>query len=169
MFSLSGRLGSVQYVPKKATREETDMAIWQWALLLLFVVWALQSLGVWLQMRHYSDVFKGVTGEFKDGFVGAGNFRGRLAKGTIALIVVTPDLIVRRMMVMSGRSVLTKFKRHEEFEGIPLDRLRSNPAIMGEGEPGVAEAVKRAIEQIDRARSEPGKKPGLSGLNVARA
>ena len=35
------------------------MAIWQWALLLLFVVWALQSLGVWLQMRHYSDVFMG--------------------------------------------------------------------------------------------------------------
>lgn len=169
MFSLSGHLASVQYVPEEENREETEMAIWQWALLLLFVVWALQSLGVWLQMRHYSDVFKGVSGEFKDGFVGAGNFRGRLAKGTIALIVVTPDLIVRRMMVMSGRSVLTKFKRHEEFEGIPLDRLRSNPAIMGEGEPGVAEAVKRAIEQIDRARSEPGKKPGLSGLNVARA
>jgi glucitol operon activator protein len=40
---------------------------------------------------------------------------------------------------------------------------------MGEGEPGVAEAVKRAIEQIDKARLEPGKKPGLSGLNVARA
>lgn len=169
MFSLSGHLASVQYVPEEENREETEMAIWQWALLLLFVVWALQSLGVWLQMRHYADVFKGVTGEFKDGFVGAGNFRGRLAKGTIALVVVTPDLIVRRMMVMSGRSVLTKFKRHEEFEGIPLDRLRSNPAIMGEGEPGVAEAVKRAIEQIDRARSEPGKKPGLSGLNVARA
>ena len=32
-----------------------------------------------------------------------------------------------------------------------------------------AEAVKRAIEQIDKARSEPGKRPGLSGLNVARA
>jgi glucitol operon activator protein len=169
MFSLSGRLASVQYAPEEETREETEMAIWQWALLLLFVVWALQSLGVWLQMRHYSDVFKGVTSQYKDGFVGAGNFRGRLAKGTIALVVVTPDLIVRRMMVMSGRSVLTKFKRHEEFEGIPLDRLRSNPAIMGEGEPGVAEAVKRAIEQIDRARSEPGKKPVLSGLNVARA
>ena len=71
MFSLSGRLGSVQYVPEKATREETEMAIWQWALLLLFVVWALQSLGVWLQMQHYSDVFKGVTAQYKDGFVGA--------------------------------------------------------------------------------------------------
>jgi glucitol operon activator protein len=70
---------------------------------------------------------------------------------------------------MSGRTVFTKFRRHEEFEGIPLDQPRSNPAVLGEGEAGVAEAVKRAIEQIDRARSEPGRQPGLSGLNVARA
>lgn len=145
------------------------MAIWQWALLLLGVVWALQSLGVWLQMRHYSDVFKGITEKYKDGFVGAGNYRGRFGKGTIALVVVTPDLVVRRLMTMSGRSVFTKFKRHPEFEGAALDSVRSNPAVLGEGEPGVAEAVKRAIEQIDRARSEPGKKPGLSGLSAARA
>jgi glucitol operon activator protein len=143
------------------------MAIWQWGLLLLAVVWALQSLGVWLQMRHYSDVFKGITNRYKDGFVGAGNSRGRLRKGTIALIVVTPDMVVRRLLVMSGRSVFTKFKRQEQFEGVPLDRIRSDPAIMGQGEPGVAEAVKRAIEQIDRARSEPGRQPGLSGLSAA--
>jgi glucitol operon activator protein len=143
------------------------MAIWQWGLLLLAVVWALQSLGVWLQMRHYSDVFKGITNRYKDGFVGAGNSRGRLRKGTIALIVVTPDMVVQRLLVMSGRSVFTKFKRQEQFEGVPLDRIRSDPAIMGKGEPGVAEAVKRAIEQIDRARSEPGRQPGLSGLSAA--
>ncbi len=145
------------------------MAIWQWGLLALFFVWALQSLGVWLQMRHYGDVFKGVTNEFNDGFVGAGNQRGRFSKGTIAVVVVTPDLIVRRLLIMSGRTVFTKFRRHQEFEGMTLDQLRSNPAVLGEGEPGVAEAVKRAIEQIDRARSEPGRQPGLSGLNVARA
>ncbi len=145
------------------------MAIWQWALLLLAVVWALQSLGVWLQMRHYGDVFKGITAKYGDGFVGAGNCRGRLRKGTIVLIVVTPDLVVRRLLVMSGRSVFTRFKRHEEFEGMALDQIRSNPAIMGEGEPGVAEAVKRAIEQIDRARSESGRQPGLSGLSAASA
>ena len=145
------------------------MAIWQWGLLALFGVWALQSLGVWLQMRHYTDVFKGLTNQFNDGFVGAGNFRGRFSQGTIVVIVVTPDLVVRRLLVMSGRTVFTKFRRHEEFEGMTLDRLRSNPAVLGEGEPGVAEAVKRAIEQVDRARSEPGRQPGLSGLNAARA
>ena len=120
-------------------------------------------------MRHYSDVFQGVTNRFKDGFVGAGNSKGRLYKGTIALIVVTPDLIVRRLMIMTGRSVFTKFKRHEQFEGMSLDQIRSNPAVIGEGEPGVAEAVRRAIEQIDRARSEPGRQPGLTGLSAASA
>ncbi|HTV68826.1 MAG TPA: transcriptional regulator GutM [Rhizobiaceae bacterium] len=145
------------------------MALWQWGLLALFLVWALQSLGVWLQMRHYGDVFKGVTNQFNDGYVGAGNFRGRFSKGVIVLIVVTPDLIVRRLMIMSGRTVFTKFHRHEEFEGITLDQLRANPAVLGEGETGVAEAVTRAIAQIDRARSEPKKEPGLSGLNAARA
>ena len=145
------------------------MAIWQWGLLALFGVWALQSLGVWLQMRHYTDIFKGLTNQFNDGFVGAGNFRGRLSRGTIVVVVVTPDLIVRRLLIMSGRTVFTKFRRHEEFEGITLDQLRSKPAVLGEGDTGVAEAVKRAIEQIDRARSEPGRQPGLSGLNAARA
>ena len=145
------------------------MAIWQWALLLLALVWALQALGVWLQMRHYGDVFKGITEKYKDGFVGAGNFRGRFRKGTIVLVVVTPDLVIRRLLVMSGRSVFTKFKRREEFEGVPLDAIRAAPAIDGEGEPGVAEAVKRAIGQIDRARAEPGRQPGLSGLRAESA
>jgi glucitol operon activator protein len=145
------------------------MAIWQWGLLLLGLVWALQSVGVWLQMRHYSDIFRGVTDKYKDGFVGAGHTRGRLSKGTIAMVVVSPDLIVRRLMVMSGRTVFTKFKRCEEFEGKTLDQLRSDPAFTGAGEPGVAEAVKSAIAQIDRTRSEPGRQPGLSGLSAASA
>lgn len=145
------------------------MAMWQWGLLLLAIVWALQSLGVWMQMRHYADVFKGIGNRYEDGFVGAGNVKGRLHKGTIVLIVVAPDLVVRRVLVMSGRSVFTKFKRQEQFEGLALDRIRADPTIVGEGEPGVAEAVRRAIEQIDRTRSEAGRQPGLPGLSAASA
>ena len=86
-----------------------------------------------------------------------------MGKGTIALIVVTPDLKVQRVLTMTGRSVFAKFKRHENLEGISLDQLRSNPAVLGEGEAGVAEAVKKAVEQVDRTRLEP-KGPGLAGL-----
>lgn len=130
------------------------MALWQWGLLLLAAVWALQAAGVWMQMQHYTSVFKGISDKYKDGFVGAGNFRGRLNKGTIALVVVSQDMVVRRLLLMTGRSVFTKFKRFEPAEGKSLDELRADPAVMGEKEIGVAEAIRRAVEQIDKAREE---------------
>ncbi|MEQ9247715.1 MAG: transcriptional regulator GutM [Nitratireductor sp.] len=145
------------------------MAIWQWGLLLLAVVWALQSYGVWLQMRHYSDVFKGITQKYTDGFVGTGAFHGRfLKRGAIAIVVVAPDLSVRRVLTMSGRSVFAKFKRHEEFEGMTLDALRAEPAIFGEDKPGLTAAISQAVAQIDRTRA--GDEPPLrESLAAAKA
>lgn len=128
------------------------MALWQWALLLLALVWGLQSIGVWVQMCHYSDVFKGITNKFDDGYVGTGVFRGRLKKGAVAIVVVSPQMEIRRLLVMSGRSVFAKFVRHRSFEGAPLDRLRQEPGIGGK-EPGVAEAIRQAISQIDQRRA----------------
>jgi glucitol operon activator protein len=142
------------------------MVMWQWALLALGVLWALQSLGVWYQMRHYGDVMKGITSRYKDGYVGAGNVRGRFGKGMIVLIVATPELVVERFLVMSGRSVFAKFQRREELENIPLDRLRSGSLI--ENDPALAKAVEVAIAQIDRARAEP-KQPGLAGIKTVQA
>jgi glucitol operon activator protein len=144
------------------------MAMWQWGLLALGFLWALQSLGVWYQMRHYSDVLKGITSKYTDGFVGAGNVRGRLGKGVIVVIVVTPDLIIQRFLVMSGRSVFAKFKRRTELEGISLNALRADPVMTGVEEPALAKAAERAIELIDKARAEP-KKPGLSGIKTVNA
>lgn len=148
------------------------MAIWQWALLLLGCVWAMQTLGVWLQMRHYSDVFKGITNKYNDGFVGAGHVRGRLAKGTIALVVVTPDLIVQRVMTMSGRSVFAKFMRQERYEGMTLAQLKEVVAA-AESEGGKKasadlRALAGAIAQVDKVRLEgkggasPALKPALA-------
>jgi glucitol operon activator protein len=148
--------------------EVEDMAMWQWGLLALGILWALQSLGVWYQMRHYSDVMKGITSKYNDGFVGAGNVRGRFGKGVIVLILVTPDLVVQRFLVMSGRSVFAKFKRCEEFEGISLSALRTDPVMTGLGEANIAKAAERAIEQIDKARAEP-KRPGLIGIKPVNA
>ncbi|MBZ9656743.1 transcriptional regulator GutM [Phyllobacterium lublinensis] len=144
------------------------MAMWQWGLLALGFLWALQSLGVWYQMRHYSDVLKGITSKYTDGFVGAGNVRGRLGKGVIVVIVVTPDLIIQRFLVMSGRSVFAKFKRRTELEGISLNALRADPVMTGVEEPALAKAAERAIELIDKARAEPNK-PGLSGIKTVNA
>lgn len=144
------------------------MAMWQWGLVALGILWALQSLGVWYQMRHYSDVMKGITSKYNDGYVGAGNVRGRFGKGMIVLIVATPNLTIQRFLVMSGRSVFAKFKRREEFENISLHALRTGPLMTGNDEPALAKATEVAITQIDKARAEP-KQPGLSGIKPISA
>jgi glucitol operon activator protein len=130
------------------------MAIWQWAILLLAIVWALQSLGVWLQMRHYSDVMKGITDNYSQGFVGAGNAKGKLGKGVIVLVVVDGSMRVERFLQMSGRSVFAKFRREPAFEGLSLDAL-SDPATFAAAEAGVEVATPprgRADRQGDREK-----------------
>lgn len=143
------------------------MAIWQWALLALALLWGFQSLGVWFQMRHYSDVMKGISAKYTDGFVGAGHVRGRFAKGVIVLIVVDRNLVVRRFLEMGGRTVFAKFIRREGFEGMRLGELQDNPAI-GEGKPEVAAAATQAMEQIGRIRDQSDGL-GLEGLKAVGA
>lgn len=141
------------------------MVIWQWGLLLLGVVWALQSFGVWRQMCHYSDVLKGIRQKYQDGYVGAGISRGRFSKGTLILVVVSSDLTVCRLLLMSGRSVFTKFVRQQQFEGMSLDQLRADPAILGERNHTATAAVKMAVAQIDKMRSER-EEAGCTALDV---
>lgn len=150
LYLLKGELGKY---PIRPSWEENKMAIWQWALLALALLWGFQSLGVWFQMRHYSDVMKGITSKYSDGFVGAGHVRGRFGRGVIVLLVVDSNLVVRRFLQMSGRTVFAKFSRREGFEGMRLSELQDNPTI-GEGTPEVVAAAKQAIEQIGRIRDQ---------------
>lgn len=143
------------------------MAIWQWALLALALLWGFQSLGVWFQMRHYSDVMKGITARYSDGYVGAGHVRGRFGRGTIILIVVDRDLTVRRFLQMSGRTVFAKFERRQGFEGLSLDRMRGDSAIVEETSE-VRSATAQAIEQIGRMKERPTGQ-GLEGLRPVAA
>lgn len=144
------------------------MAIWQWALLALALLWGFQSLGVWFQMRHYTDVMKGISNKYSDGYVGAGHTRGRFGKGVIVLIVVDRDLVVRRLLEMSGRSVFAKFTRRDEFEGLSLAQLREK-AEQDTFTPPVAHAVRSAVDQAERLASEPEERAGLAGLKPVTA
>lgn len=126
------------------------MAIWQWALLGLGFVWAIQALGVWRQMQHYTDVFKGITHQFNDGFVGAGHARGRFRKGAIAMVVIGPDLLVKRLLTMTGRSVFAKFQRNQHFEGMTLEALKH--AQTKGNQSCVDAAIALAIAQVEAVR-----------------
>ncbi|EFH13534.1 glucitol operon activator protein [Teichococcus cervicalis] len=137
------------------------MPAWQWGLVLLGVLWALQALGTWRQMRHYRQVMQAVLREEPEGYLGTGAARGVLAKGVIVLLVAGPDLVARRVLLMEGRSVLAGFRRAPELEGLPLDALetRDFPAAQR----GRAAALRGAIAQIRKAAEAPAlPEPSLS-------
>lgn len=124
------------------------MPLWQIALAIFALAWALQAFGTYVQMRHYSRVMGEVTRQWSDGFLGAGNARSRFGAGVILLLVVSPDRIVRRVLVMKGRSVFARFARLREVEGVSLETLPGNPALADKAEQG---ALSVALQQIEKA------------------
>jgi glucitol operon activator protein len=129
------------------------MAAWELALLVLIAAWSLQSVGVWYQMRRYSRTVRRLRGEFADGYLGTGFTKSRFGRGTIALVVVSDDLVVRRIATMTGRSVLAGFHDHPSLAGIRLDRLEATLAETAELEKGETAAVIQAATQIRERRN----------------
>jgi len=137
------------------------MPIWQIALILLTVMWVLQAVGTWLQMRHYRNVMRSIEGRWTDGYLGIGNARSSLGRGVILMVVVGPDGCVRELLTMEGRSVLAKFSPLEQFRGCNLASLREHE--MFNSRRGRAQALDQAIQQIEKAKSrQPGSSAALS-------
>ena len=128
------------------------MPLWQIALIVLVAAWALQSFGTYVQMRHYSAVMGEVSATFSDGYLGAGNARSRLGAGVILLLVVGPDRIVRRLMIMRGRSVFARFARVPDVEGTTLDGLDRAALFADKAHRG---ALSVALLQIEKAAARP--------------
>ena len=129
------------------------MALWQIGLILLGLVWALQAVGTWVQMRHYREVMGRISGQWSDGFLGAGTARAKLGRGVILLVVVGPDGTVRRVAAMQGRSVFARFTVLPEFEGLGLEALRRGEGAGAGRSKGFDKALAQAIDQIDRTRA----------------
>ena len=122
---------------------------WQTGLLLFGLCWALQVAGTVLQMRHYRQVLDRLSREWDDGFIGSGSARARFGRGAITILVVSPGGIVRKALVMQGRTVWAKFRPLPALVGIDLDRFRNGTACP-QRQARLSEAFQRAAEQIDR-------------------
>lgn len=127
------------------------MELWKLALLLLATVWGLQSLGVWFQMRHYRSVMGAITDKWSDGHLGVGSSRGRFGKGVIAMVCVDESTVIRKLMVMEGRSVFAKFVPLQEYEGRRLSEVKPEFADNA-AKDGRARAISHAIDQLERVK-----------------
>lgn len=128
------------------------MPFWQWLVILWLVLWALQSAGVWIQMRSYARLTNALMHEFSDGFIGAGTSPRRFGRGSVAIVVVSADMIVRRVVVMSGMTFLARFQSLPELEGLRLSAL-AEASEDGRYPKSLRPAFEKASEQIMRAAS----------------
>ena len=121
--------------------------------MVVAVVWILQMIGTHVQMSHYRSVLGGITREGSEGFVGAGNAKARFGKGVILILVTDEDGVVKRALRMRGMTVFARFEEAPDLVGLSVEELREE----NREEPyekATMLAARRAVEQIDRIRSE---------------
>jgi glucitol operon activator protein len=121
------------------------------ALALLLVFWILQIIGTWFQVKNYRTAMAKASSDWKDGFLGAGQSRPRFGAGCLVLLEVGPDLVVRRLQVMSGMTIFARFQPQADFVGWPLSRLRDRFAESTD-DSRLARAVRQAADKIEEAR-----------------
>lgn len=136
------------------------MEIWKIASGLLVIVWFLQAIGTFVQMRHYRSVMGAITDKWSDGHLGAGSARAKFGQGVIAIIVIDNQSIIRKAMICKGRSVFAKFSALKEWEGLELTALKNN-ILAQEAKTGVLKAALNAVEQIEKAQELPLKTLGV--------
>jgi len=123
------------------------MLTWQWIVLVWALLWALQSVGIWYQTSRYGDQLKALQLEFTSGYIGTGHSPRRFGKGAIVMLVLSPEMTVRRFLVMRGLTILAKFKPVAEYEGLSLAALNAELEAMAK-KSSLKLAAEKAVEQI---------------------
>ncbi len=137
------------------------MGFFSWVILIAGLLWLLQILGTWYQMRHYQHVLSGIAGENNKGYVGVGNARGRLGKGVILILVTGEDGLVSRALRMRGRTVFARFKDAPLLVGLDVEDLRDEERE-DPYEAATMLSARRAVEQIDQIKDKQEVSAGVS-------
>jgi glucitol operon activator protein len=129
------------------------MGLIGYLILVLALLWALQIVGTYFQMRHYREVLGRITREGGEGYVGVGNAKATFGKGVILILVVDQNDMVVKALRMRGMTVFARFREAPELLGMRLDELRGGQRE-GPYEAATMRAARHAVEQIDRIKSE---------------
>jgi len=129
------------------------MPIWQAVLLAWVILWALQSVGAWFQLRRYGDQLKALQAEYSSGYIGTGYSPKRFSRGAIVMIVAGADLTIKKFLMMRGATFLAPFRQLDEYEGLNFDQLNRKLA----DEPkksSLKTAAENAVAQILRVKKD---------------
>ncbi|MGN6230729.1 MAG: transcriptional regulator GutM [Trinickia sp.] len=121
-------------------------------LLLLALMWALQIVASWIQLRYYRSVVRRTATAWNSGFLGAGSFKARLGRGAVAIVVIDDQARVCEVLSMSGLSVFARFEALDDLCGAAADfnqRVAMSPLPSS-----VKQALAKAFEVACRTANE---------------
>lgn len=130
------------------------MGFTQSALIFLFLFWVLQTAGAWIQWRHYQQSVAGNRDSWTQGYLGVGKSRRKFGFGAVAIVVVSTELRVKKVQVMTGMSIFARFKDIPLYEGMSLEALTSFLKVK-QGNEQVSKALQDAIRRIEEVQNKP--------------
>jgi len=129
------------------------MPNWQVLLVAWVVLWGLQSVGTWFQMRAFRRQMADLQTSHNSGYMGSGQARKRLGAGAIVMIVTDDALKVSRCVVMKGMTFFARFQPLPQYEGKTLEEMQA--ALAAEPEKSSLRlAATSAINQILRVKRD---------------
>lgn len=104
--------------------------------IILCAILMVQYLLSFIQIKHYKKNIDKIVRNYKgeDGFfLFSGMERGKFRPGAIAILVVDSDFIIHECHVLSGLSILTKFKAANQYKGkhvgVVLDEVHTGSLL----------------------------------------
>lgn len=119
----------------------------------LAVLWIIQAILTFTQNKNISKEFSDIQ-RSNTGYLGIGFKKAKfnLGRGVILAIVVGFDGLVKDFRVLSGVSVLAKFKQFNDYIGLTIEQAKEK--LKAEQHKRVIEAFEQAIEKINEEREK---------------
>lgn len=124
---------------------------WRWVVLALAAAWGLQALLAYRQIADYRRTLRELYGSRADGYLGVGVQRRRLGAGAVVLLLADPSGCVVDGRVLSGVSVLARFRPLDDWNGhaavdvIARVAALSRPSAV---ELAAAEAARQIVQRM---------------------
>ncbi len=101
-------------------------------------------------------MFNAIKAEHNQGFIGTGHAPSRLKGGTIAIVVVSTDLIISKAVAMSGFTIMAKFKPLPDLAGLTISEAK-NKIETEKMKVSLGAALNKAFDQIAGLQNRGGK------------
>jgi glucitol operon activator protein len=134
------------------------------SLFALALLWAVQLVGSWYQMRHYRDTVRTTVARWQSGFLGVGSRKASFRRGAIVILVLSSEMRIAQFSCMSGLTVLSRFRSYPRFLDMSIEQFNASLKAARLGS-SITRAAADALASAQGAAAE-----GAEGdRNAARA